>query len=289
VPKRDEPPPRRPKALRAVDLDAKKSLGQHFLRDLTVLDRIAASADLTGVETVMEIGAGLGDLTERLATLAGAVAAVEIDPDLVGILERRFPGRGKVRIVQRDVLAADPEALLAEAGLEAPYLVVANLPYYITSAVLRHLLEAAVPPTRQVLMVQKEVAERICAAPGGHSLLSVSVQFYAEPEILFTVPADAFYPPPKVESAVIRLTTRATPATEVDDTDLFFRLVGAGFRNRRKQLHNALPRGVWMTEEVAFEVLGAAGVAPDRRAQTLSLDEWGRVYRAWRAATPAKT
>jgi 16S rRNA (adenine1518-N6/adenine1519-N6)-dimethyltransferase len=280
--RRGDDGPRRPKALRAVNLEAKKSLGQHFLRDTSVLDRIVQASGLAGQETVIEIGAGLGDLTERLAAATAEVCAVEVDAELVEVLHRRFPNSRGVRIVQRDVLAASPGEILAEAGLAPPYVVVANLPYYITSAVLRHLLEATPPPVRQVLMIQKEVAERICATPGEHSLLSVSVQFYAEPEILFTVPPDAFYPPPKVESAVIRLRTRPGPAVEVDDPTRFFKLVAAGFRGRRKQLHNALPRGVWMAEGTADAVLARAGVNADRRAQTLSLEEWGRVYRAWR-------
>lgn len=272
-----------PRALRAVNLDAKKSLGQHFLRDLSVLDRIVEAAALTGSETVVEVGAGLGDLTERLSMAAGAVCAVEVDRDLIQVLERRFPGSKKLRIVQRDALASSPEDLLGDAGLAPPYLVVANLPYYITSALLRHFLEAETPPVRQVLMVQKEVAERICAVPGEHSLLSLSVQFYAEPEILFTVPATAFYPPPKVESAVIRLTTRALPAARVDDVDRFFRLVAAGFKGRRKQLHNALPNGGGMTVEMTAAALQRAGVSPDRRAQMLTIDEWAAIYNSWRA------
>lgn len=259
-----------------------KSLGQHFLRDLSVLDRIVEDAELTGTETVIEVGAGLGDLTERLSVAAGAVCAVEVDRDLLQVLERRFPGSRKIRIVQRDALAASPEELLAEVGLAPPYLVVANLPYYITSALLRHFLEAETPPLRQVLMVQREVAERICARPGEHSLLSLSVQFYAEPDILFTVPATAFYPPPKVESAVIRLRTRPRPAVAVDDADRFFRLVAAGFKGRRKQLHNALPNGGGMSVEMTLAALAAAGVAPDRRAQTLAIEEWAAIYNASR-------
>ena len=276
--------PRRPRSLRVVDLDAKKSLGQHFLQDQDILRRTVEAADLTPQDTVLEIGAGLGDLTERLGAAAGAVCAVEVDPNLVEILRRRFAGHPRIHIVQRDVLASAPEALLAEAGLAPPYVVVANLPYYITSAVFRHLLQATCPPRRQILMIQREVAERICALPGELSLLAVAVQFFAEPEIAFTGPATAFYPPPKVESAVIRLRTRERPAVDVDDPARFFRLVRAGFASRRKQLHNSLPRGIWMREGTALRILAEAGIDPARRAQMLSLEEWGRLYQAWRRA-----
>lgn len=280
--------PRKPRALRSVGLEAKKQLGQHFLRDASVLGRIVESAELDGGETVLEIGAGLGDLTEELARRAAAVCAVEVDPQLVERLEHRFRERAQVRVVQRDILSAEPEDVLAEAGLRPPYVVVANLPYYITSAIFRHLLEARTPPARQVLMIQREVAERLVAEPGELSVLGVSVQFYAEPEILFTVPPEAFYPPPKVESAVVRLRTRPAPAVDVDDRERFFTLVRAGFLGRRKQLHNALPRGMWMEEGTADRILAEAGIDPSRRAQTLSLEEWGRLYRAWRAAARAE-
>jgi 16S rRNA (adenine1518-N6/adenine1519-N6)-dimethyltransferase len=260
----------------------RKSLGQHFLTDRRVLQRILAAASLSAADSVIEVGAGSGVLSKGLASAAGKVIAVEIDEGLCGHLRRRLKAYPNVEPVCGDILSLSPDELLARAQASPPYVVVANLPYYIASAVLRHFLEAAQPPSRMIVMVQAEVGQSIAAPPGRMSLLSVSVQFYAQAKVLFYVPPRAFHPPPKVRSAVIRLNVRPEPAVAVDDRQAFFRLVRAGFAAPRKQLRNALALGLSIDVASARSLLETASIDPSRRAQTLSLDEWGCLYRAWR-------
>lgn len=277
--------------IRIYNLDPKKSLGQNFLVDEQHLDRVVAAADLTVDDTVIEIGPGLGALTRRLAAMAGRVIAVELDDRLITVLRAQFATQSHVSIVHGDILKLDPVDLLAEAALvnqkskienvrpESPksYKVVANLPYYITSAVIRHLLEASVPPSLAVLMVQKEVAERICAAPGDMSILAVSVQFHAQPQIVHQVPATAFYPRPKVDSAVLRLEVFPQPVVTAVAPELFFRVVRAGFSQKRKQLLNTISAGLHLSKDEAAAALDRAEIDPKRRAETLSLAEWGQL------------
>jgi 16S rRNA (adenine1518-N6/adenine1519-N6)-dimethyltransferase len=271
--------------LKQWNLQPSKGLGQNFLTDRAALDRIVAAAELTPDGIVLEVGAGLGTLTRRLAHKAGHVVAVELDQRLMPVLQSVLSDRDNVTLIQGDILALDPAALVNAASVQHPassiqYKVVANLPYYITSAVLRHLLEASLKPQRMVLTVQREVAERIVAQPGQMSLLAVSVQFYGRPRRLFRIRPGSFFPPPSVESAVVRVDLHATPPVRAADTGVFFRVVRAGFAQRRKQLRNALAAGLGRSpQEVAAE-LTLAGVDPRRRAQTLSLEEWGRVTRA---------
>jgi 16S rRNA (adenine1518-N6/adenine1519-N6)-dimethyltransferase len=223
-------------------------------------------------------------LAQALAAVAGKVIAVEIDEALCAHLRRRLAAFPNVEPVCADILALSPDELLACAQASPPYVVVANLPYYIASAVLRHFLESARPPARMIVMVQAEVGQSIAAPPGRMSLLSVGVQFYAQARVLFYVPPRAFHPPPKVRSAVIRLDVRPEPAVAVDDRQAFFRLVQAGFAAPRKQLRNALALGLSIEPAAARSLLHAANIDPIRRAQTLSLDEWGCLYRAWRGS-----
>jgi len=260
----------------------RKSLGQHFLTDRRVLQRILAAASLSPTDTVIEAGAGTGVLTQALASAAGKVIAVEIDEALCDRLRRRLAAFPNVAPVCGDILALSPNELLARAQASPPYVVVANLPYYIASAVLRHFLESAQPPARMIVMLQAEVAQSIAAPPGRMSLLSVSVQFYAQARVLFYVPPRAFRPPPKVRSAVIRLDVRPEPAVAVDDRQAFFHLAQAGFAAPRKQLRNALALGLGIEPAAARGLLDTANIDPSRRAQTLRLDEWGCLYRAWR-------
>ena len=268
--------------IRLYDLDPKKSLGQNFLVDDSYLDEIVAAADLTPADTVLEIGPGLGTLTRALGDRAGRVVAVELDDRLISLLRTGFATRDNITIVHGDILELDPPALVAEstdmALPDVAYKVVANLPYYITSPVLRHLLEATPPAQRIVVMVQKEVAARICATPGDLSILAVSIQFYAAPSIVCTVPARAFYPRPKVDSAVLRLDVRPQPYFPDADPTRFFAIVRAGFSQKRKQLLNSLSGGLGLDKTQARAALDAAGIDPRRRAQTLSLDEWGALY-----------
>jgi 16S rRNA (adenine1518-N6/adenine1519-N6)-dimethyltransferase len=260
--------------LKQYGLRPSKGLGQNFLNSHAILERIASAAKLTPNDTVLEIGAGLGTLTETLAQAAGRVVAVEIDDRMVAVLHDTLSSSGNVEIVQGDILTLNPAALVTPA---ARYIVVANLPYYITSAVLRHLLEAHPCPQRMVVTVQREVAERIVARPGEMSLLSVSVQFYGQPQVLFHIKPGSFYPPPDVESAVVRINTHDIPPVDVEDADTFFRVVKAGFSQRRKQLRNTLASGLHLPPEEVTSRLQQASIDPKRRAQALSLEEWARV------------
>lgn len=278
--------------LHRYGLRPRKSLGQNFLVDPTAPDRIAACADLTREDTVLEVGAGVGTLTAALTARAGRVVAVETDPQLAGVLTTEMGLVSNLEIVHGDILALDPVALLGvEEATGAPaqplwgpclphYAVVANLPYYITNAVVRHLLEARVRPSRMVLTVQREVAERMVAEPGDMSLLAVSIRFYGNPRLCLRLKRGAFYPPPKVASAAVRIDVHEAPLFPVDDVGRFFRIVRAGFAQKRKQLRNTLASELSLPAQVVAEALLGAGVDPARRAETLALAEWGRVYAA---------
>ncbi len=257
--------------LREFNIEPKKSLGQNFLVDDGAAVRIVAAAELSPDDEVLEVGPGLGALTRRLAAAAKRVVAVELDQRLIPVLEHTLAAHNNVEIVHGDILKLDPATLLFPA-----YKVVANIPYYITSALLRHLLEADVRPSLLVLTVQEEVARRIVARPGNMSLLAVSVQFYGRPRTVAWLKAGAFYPRPKVNSAVVQidLSQGAKSAQDVTDVDLFFQLARAGFGQRRKQLRNALARGLARPKVEIDAALAAAGIDPRRRAETLSIDEW---------------
>jgi len=226
---------------------------------------------------VLEVGPGLGTLTRLLAQQAERVIAVELDQRLVEILARTLADFPNVEIVQGDILEMEPGGPGGLSGLSPGYKVVANLPYYITSAVLRYLLTARVKPQWIVVTIQREVAQRIIASPGQMSLLSVSVQFYGRPRIVARIPARAFYPVPKVHSAVVRIDLYDSPPVAVADADRFFEVVRAGFGQKRKQLRNALAQGLSLPVGTVVEALRCAGVDEKRRAQTLSLEEWARV------------
>ncbi len=264
----------------AAHIRPKKSLGQHFLRSPHHLRRIVDAADLGPEDVVLEVGPGTGALTRYLVEHAGRVIAVEIDARLVQHLRETLGDFPNLTVLQGDILQMDPAALVARVlGEWRPYKVVANLPYYITSAILRHLLESSPPPRLLVLTVQKEVAQRIVARPPRMNLLAVSVQFYGEPRIVHTIPRGAFYPPPKVDSAVVRIDVFPRPRVDVPDKELFFRVVKAGFAQRRKQLRNALAAGLGLPPAVVVEALRQAHIEPTRRAETLTLEEWARLTR----------
>jgi 16S rRNA (adenine1518-N6/adenine1519-N6)-dimethyltransferase len=264
--------------LRQYDLRPSKGLGQNFLVNPAILEKIVAAAELTPGDTVLEIGPGLGTLTEPLARAAGRVIAVELDERLMPVLHDTLSEFDSVALVQGDILELDPAELVRASSTQPTnYKVVANLPYYITSAVLRHLLEASLKPLRLVITVQREVAERIVARPGEMSLLAVSVQFYGRPEVLFRIKPGSFYPSPGVESAVVRVDVHDAPPVPPNDADAFFRIVKAGFAQRRKQLRNALAGGLHLPPKEVAARLQVAGVDFRRRAETLSLEEWARV------------
>lgn len=258
----------------------RKGLGQNFLLDENVLDTIVAALDLQNKDVVLEIGPGLGVLTERLLDRAGTVVAVELDDDLIDLLNDKFGQREGFTLVHADILETDIPALIQQyAGTADRYTVAANLPYYITSAALRHVLESRPRPETIIVLVQREVAERIVAEPGDMSLLAVSVQFYGRPELVTRVHAGAFYPQPDVESAVLRITPYDELPLEHAEIDAFFDVVRAGFHLKRKQLHNSLASGVNMSKDDISSALETAGVDSRRRAETLSVAEWIAVFR----------
>ena len=264
--------------LRRFGLKARKRLGQHFLIDNEVLQQILSAAELTTDDIVMEIGPGLGILTRELARRVKRVIAVELDDKLADFLRQEIASFPNVRVINKDILKIDPSDLVPEPER---YKVVANLPYYITSPVLRHFLEASARPGLMVVMVQKEVAEAIAAGPGKRSLLSISVQFYGQPRIMSAVPAESFYPAPKVDSAILRIDLYPEPAVAVDDVDSFFETVRAGFASPRKQLANSLSYGLGLPKADVINVLEKANIAPQRRAETLTLEEWAQLRRAY--------
>jgi 16S rRNA (adenine1518-N6/adenine1519-N6)-dimethyltransferase len=267
--------------LRQFDIQPKKSLGQNILVDEKAAERIVAAANLSPGDVVLEIGPGLGALTRHLAATAAHVVAVELDQRLIPILQLTLSACANVEFVHGDILQLDPASL----NLNLSYKVVANIPYYITSALLRHLLETKTGPALMVLTVQEQVARRVVAAPGDMSLLALGVQFYGRPKIVAKLKASAFYPRPKVNSAVIQidLSPEAQPALGVADVDLFFQLAKAGFSQRRKQLRNALAGGLAHSQTEVDAALAQAGIDPRRRAETLALEEWAALTRAFGA------
>ncbi len=269
--------------LRRYGLQPRKGLGQHFLASPGVLDNIVAAAELQPTDTVLEVGPGLGDLTVRLAQRAGRVVAVEVDERLRRALDAVTRAHPHVQVVFGDILRLDPAALV---GGE-PYVVVANLPYYITGAVLRHLLHAQPRPRRAVLLVQKEVAERMAATPPRMNLLALQTQLYGEPRVLFRVPPGAFVPRPKVESAVVRVDMRASPRVPEALVPRFWRVARAAFAQKRKQLRNTLAAGLGLDKATVDAWLRAAGVDPTWRAEALDWDAWARLLAHAPAAVDA--
>ena len=255
----------------------KKSLGQNFLVDPNGLNKVLQAAQLSPEDTVLEIGAGLGSLTYLLAQQAKYVVAVELDKRLIPPLTEVLAGFENIKIKQGDMLELSPDALLGTAR----YVVVANIPYYITSALIRHLLEADHKPTRMVLTVQQEVAERILARDGKMSLLALSVQVYGKPELKARIPAGCFYPPPEVDSAVLSIELYEEPLFPSESLDLFFTLAHAGFAQKRKTLRNTLATGMNESPAWAEKLLTAAGIDPQRRAETLSMQEWKQLIEAY--------
>ncbi len=263
-------------SLAALGLRPSRRLGQHFLVEPAVLLQALQAADLRPGDAVLEVGPGLGVLTSELLRRAGHVVAVEVDRRLATWLEGQFAEEPALTLVLGDVLECDPAGLMAAWPA---YKVVANLPYAITSALLRHLLEADPPPTLMVLMVQWEVARRVTAAPPEMSLLALSVQYYACPEVVQRVPAGCFFPQPEVDSAVLRLEVAGRPRVDVPPGP-FFRLAHIGFAHPRRQLAGNLAGGLGRPKEEVAEVLRSLGIDPRRRAETLSLEEWAALVEA---------
>jgi 16S rRNA (adenine1518-N6/adenine1519-N6)-dimethyltransferase len=269
-----------PELLRKHGLRPDKRLGQNFLMDTAALERIVESAGVVENDTVLEIGPGLGSLTRYLAVAARQVVAVELDARLLPVLAQVLSPYPNVRVVEGDILGLNPVDLIAPGNHSSAqpvqtYRVVANIPYYITSSLIRHLLEADIRPICMVLTVQQEVGERICAVPGEMNLLALSVQVYGRPRIATNIPAGSFYPAPKVDSAVVRVDLYSQPMIPAPWLDFFFQLAKAGFSQKRKTLRNSLSGGMRWTKTKTEDLLQSAGIDPIRRAETLSLEEWG--------------
>ncbi|EGO65135.1 16S rRNA (adenine(1518)-N(6)/adenine(1519)-N(6))-dimethyltransferase RsmA [Acetonema longum] len=264
--------------IKTFGLGMSKKLGQNFLIDEQVVNSIVTAAHLSSADTVLEIGPGIGTLTQGLAETSAQIVSVELDVKLIQVLAKTLEGYQNVRVVHGDILKFD---ISREITAER-YKVVANLPYYITTPIIMHLLESRLPIELLVTMVQKEVAERMVAAPGGkdYGALSVAVQYYTQPEILFNVPPQSFIPSPAVESAVIRCTVRNVPPVALQEEKLFFRVVKGAFAQRRKTLSNAL-KTTGLDKAAIGWMLSQAAIDPQRRGETLSLQEFADIANAW--------
>ena len=296
--------------LQAFHLKADKNLGQNFLVEESVVNRIAKATELTPEDTVLEIGPGIGTLTQALAMTGASVVSVELDKRLIPVLQETVGAYKNVRIVQGDILKVNIPEIIAsvkedskdvEAAVSVadntepaqnkarlpdaaiPFKVCANLPYYITTPIIMYLLEQKLPLERLVVMVQKEVAERMTAGPGGreYGAISVAMQYYTEPKIAFIVKAGSFLPAPKVDSAVLVCKKRSKPPVDVPDEKAFFKVVAAAFSVRRKMLTNSLKNMGGLTGEQVKAWLDRAGIDGRRRAETLSLEEFAMLARTW--------
>ncbi len=262
--------------LHEYKMSAQKRLGQHFLVNADVLQDIVDAAELSDTDEVLEIGPGLGVLTRALAQNSQRVVAIEKDSSMVKACRGINSDLTNMKVVEGNALTLN-DAFFQEYFPHGPYKLVANLPYYLTSAIIRFFLESPHRPVRMVLMVQKEVAERMISLPPSANLLSVAVQFYGTAEIITVVPKQNFWPIPKVDSAVIRIVPHKKFPSKVNEKT-FFRMVKAGFGERRKQLHNSLSGGLRLDDNLMKKVLTKVGIAPDRRAQTLTIPEWIKLY-----------
>jgi len=271
--------------LRQFGVKPRKSLGQHFLIDETVLECILSAAELNPGDIVVEVGPGLGILTEGLAKQGAQVIAVELDRKLVTLLKRRLTAFPDVKIINADILRVTPRQILesksAVSALFQGYKVIANLPYYITSPLLRHFFEALPQPSEMIVMVQKEVGEAMVAKPGNMSLLSVKTQFYSKPTIVSYVPPSSFYPPPKVDSVILRLDVYSQSPIEIPNPASFFDVVMHGFSSPRKQLRNSLAHSLDMPPSQVTLLLEQTGIEGERRAETLSLEEWRELWKVF--------
>lgn len=261
--------------LKYAGINPKKSLGQNFLFDPSILTRIVEAGATSNTDNVVEVGSGLGTLTQALAQQAEHVTAIELDNRILPLLQQQVSAYDNVSVVHGDVLELDPAGFYPNQ----PYKVIANVPYYITGAILRHFLTSPAKPSLVVLTVQKEVAERVTARPGQLSLLAVSVQYYGSVEIVSDIKAGAFWPRPEIDSAIIRVDLSQPPVPPVNNEKAFFRLVKTGYAQKRKQLQKNL-RSLGLPRDTIHTALTQANIAPNRRAQTLSIPEWVALHHA---------
>lgn len=252
----------------------KKSLGQNFLKDKSVLEKIIFAANLSSDDIVLEVGPGQGILTEELAKYAKKVIAIEIDKNLADILDSRLRGNDKVEIINDDILKINLPEIIKKNNFQK-YKVIANIPYYITSPIIQLFLETKYPSAEMILMVQREVAERIVAKPGDMSILAVSVQYYADAELLFSVDKKAFWPIPEVDSAIIKIIPKRKHEQDIDKQ--FFRIVRAGFSSKRKTLLNNLSSSFHLSKKETEEKIKRAGLDPTQRAQELDIKDWKKL------------
>ena len=255
-----------------------KALGQHWLHDVDTLEAIVNAASLEPTDTVLEIGPGLGTLTDKLLQVAKEVIAVEYDHVLAQNLAKKYKNTANVTIIEHDILTFDL------TKLPKNYIIVANIPYYLTSKLVRILCESANPPKRAVLLVQKEVARRIAAKAGDMSILSVSAQVYNNVSLGVNVKADMFTPPPKVDSQVVILERRSQPLVDLAIMPLFFRVVKAGFSERRKKLRSSLSGGLILPKDKVDELLAKSNINPNARAQELSIEDWVNLVKNYKSA-----
>jgi 16S rRNA (adenine1518-N6/adenine1519-N6)-dimethyltransferase len=267
------------------DLQAKKGLGQHFLVNAGILHNITQAAELTPSDLVLEIGPGIGVLTHALVEQSGWVIAVELDKQMAEALQETLVPHQNFSIINRDILDIEPQELILQEKSKFPpeivdytnYKLVANLPYYITQPIIRHFCESKLKPKTMIIMVQKEVAKNIVAKPGDLRILAISVQFYGKPEIMGYVPAGNFFPVPKVDSAILKISLYTKPLYHVTSEKNFFRIVRAGFCAARKQLANSLAQGLALPKSEVISLLQKAGVASQKRPETLTIEEWARL------------
>jgi len=263
------------KTLRHSGLKARKGLGQHFLVDETVLSTIISAAELSSKDFVIEIGPGLGILTTELAQNAGSVIAIEVDYKLASRLKQKLSYLHNITIINKDILKTELSDLIKKKN---SYKVVANIPYYITSPILSYFMETSLKPSLMVVMVQKEVGKNIVAEPGEMTALSISLQVYSKPRIIAYVPSQSFYPPPKVDSVIVRFDMLPEPAIKVDNINNFLTFVRCGFRSPRKQLRNSLAQGLRIKQSETALLLTKASIDSQRRPETLNLNEWQKLY-----------
>jgi 16S rRNA (adenine1518-N6/adenine1519-N6)-dimethyltransferase len=273
-----------PALLRDYHLSPKKGLGQNFLVDPSALKELVKVAEIPPEAAVLEVGPGIGSLTRYLAQVSRRVVAVELDEGLIPLLQRVLSAWNNIEIIQGDIMDLDPAMIVGEED----YYVVANIPYYITSMLIRHLLEARTKPGRMVLTVQREVAERICAMPGDLSLLALSVQVYGSAKQVLRIPAGSFYPIPKVDSTAVRVDLFLQPAIPAERLNLFFRLAKAGFSQKRKTLRNALSAGLHLPAEKIEKIIEMSGIDPRRRAETLNINEWAGLTNSYQSEVASK-
>lgn len=264
--------------MKQYGIKANKALGQNFLIDTNILDKIILAGKVGEADHVVEIGPGLGSLTQKLAGKAGKLTVIEKDRQLIPVLKETLSEYTNISYIEGDVLKVDWSQILAPGEKVK---IIANLPYYITTPIIMGILEGGIPTENMVFMVQREVAERMVASPGGkdYGALSIAIQFYSDPEIVTIVPPTVFIPRPNVDSAVIKLTTLEKPAVEVENEEIFFKVVRSAFQQRRKTLRNSLSKSVelHLSKDEAIAALEAAAINPQLRGEKLGLDDFGRL------------